>query len=125
MILNGMGGPKNTEQQAFKSARLMSAAQPEYLSTLVLSYPHGLEHFRKRFKGDFEPCEVPDLLKELKVFIEHTELEQTVFRSDHASNYLILKGTLERDKERMLDEIDAALNNPDNAGLRPEWLRGL
>ena len=99
--------------------------QPEYLSTLVLSYPHGLEHYKKRFRGEFEPCEVPDLLKELKVFIEHTELDQTIFRSDHASNYLVLKGTLGREKDRMLAEIDSALSNPNNAGLRPEWLRGL
>jgi radical SAM superfamily enzyme YgiQ (UPF0313 family) len=125
MILTGLGGKKYSHQHATNSSRVVNATQPEYLSTLVLSYPHGLEHFQKRFKGDFEPCEIRDLLKELKIFIENTELDQTVFRSDHASNYLILKGTLRRDKERMLDEIDAAMNNPDNAGLRPEWLRGL
>ncbi len=68
---------------------------------------------------------IPDLLKELRILISNTELERTVFRSDHASNYLILKGNLGHDKERMLAEIDAALENPGGAGLRPEFLRGL
>ena len=125
MILSGLGGKKYSRQHAENSARIANAIQPEFLSTLVLSFPHGLEHYKKRFKGEFDPCEIPDLLAELKVFIENTELEQTVFRSDHASNYLILKGNLGREKERMLQEIEAALANPYTAGLRPEWLRGL
>lgn len=125
MILNGLGGKKYSRQHAINSARVVNAVQPEYLSTLVLSYPHGLEHYKKRFRGDFDPCEIPDLLQELRLFIGQTELEQTVFRSDHASNYLILKGTLGRDRERMLGEIEQALEDPDGSGLRPEWMRGL
>ncbi len=125
MILNGLGGKKYSRQHAENSARVINAVQPEFLSTLVLSYPHGIEHYQKRFKGDFVPCEIPDLLEELRIFISKTELEQSIFRSDHASNYLILKGTLGREKERMLQEIDAAIANPGMAGLRPEFLRGL
>ena len=125
MILSGLGGKRYSRQHAENSAKVVNAIQPEFLSTLVLSYPHGMEHYKKRFKGDFEPCDIPDLLQELKIFIGATDLDQTVFRSDHASNYLILKGTLGREKERMLQEIDAALENPGMAGLRPEWLRGL
>ena len=125
MILNGLGGQHYSEQHAVNSAGLVNAVQPEYLSTLVLSYPNGLEHFMRRFRGDFEPCSISGLLAELKTFIEHTELEQTIFRSDHASNYLVLKGTLGRDRQRMINEINAVLNDPSGAGLRPEWLRGL
>jgi len=125
MILNGLGGKNYSRQHAENSAKLINKVQPEFLSTLVLSYPHGIEHFNKRFKGDFEPCEIPDLLQELRVLISRTELEYTTFRSDHASNYLILKGTLGREKDRMLGEIGDALNDPGAASLRPEWIRGL
>ena len=125
MILSGLGGKIYSRQHAENSAKVVNAVQPEFLSTLVLSYPHGMEHFMKRFKGEFEACEIPDLLEELKIFISNTELERSVFRSDHASNYLVLKGNLGRDIDRMLKEIDAALNDPGDAGLRPEWLRGL
>ena len=125
MILSGLGGKTFSQQHAENSAQVVNLIQPEYLSTLVLSYPHGLDHFKKRFKGEFDPCGIMDLLKELKLFISNTSLEQSVFRSDHASNYLILKGTLGRDKERLLSEIEQALANPQIAGLRPEWMRGL
>ena len=46
MILNGMGGRRYSEQHAVNSARLMNAAQPEHLSTLVVSFPAGDERYR-------------------------------------------------------------------------------
>jgi radical SAM superfamily enzyme YgiQ (UPF0313 family) len=49
MILNGMGGKRYSEQHALNSARLMSAAQPEYLSTLVVSFPTGVERYQQGF----------------------------------------------------------------------------
>ncbi len=93
------------------------------MSTLVLSYPYGEGHFEKRFNGEFEQLNTLELIQEMKTFIENLELENTVFRSDHASNYLVLKGNLNRDKQELLDRIDNALSNPDM--LRQEWMRGL
>ena len=52
-------------------------------------------------------------------------LNETVFRSDHASNYLVLKGTLGRDKETLLAQIHNAVTHPERANLRAEWMRGL
>ena len=57
--------------------------------------------------------------------LEALDLERTVFRSDHASNYLVLKGTLNRDKKRLLEQVRAAIQRPGSVALRPEWLRGL
>ncbi len=125
MILNGLGGKSFSRQHAENSAQVINMIQPEYLSTLVLSYPRGIDHFKKRFKGSFDPCDIRDLLQELMLFINTLALDQTVFRSDHASNYLVLKGILGRDKMRILSELKEALANPDSADLRPEWLRGL
>ncbi|MDZ7740699.1 MAG: radical SAM protein [Bacteroidota bacterium] len=125
MILNGLGGKKMSEQHAVQSAKLCNAVKPEFLSTLVLSYPHGKEHFNKRFKGGFEELSTTGLIREMKIFIKNLDLEKTVFRSDHASNYLVLKGNLNRDKEELLKRIEDALEDPDQVGLREEWMRGL
>lgn len=125
MILNGLGGKKYSDQHAVNSARVVNEIQPDYLSTLVLSFPFGVEHFIKRFKGDFQQMDIADLLKELKLFISETKLNNVIFRSDHASNYLVLKGILSRDKERMLKEINFAIDNPDKAFLREEKQRRL
>jgi radical SAM superfamily enzyme YgiQ (UPF0313 family) len=125
MILNGMGGKRYSKQHALNSARLMNEAQPEYLSTLVVSFPAGTERFQAGFNGEFETLDPQGLFLEMLWLLESLELEQTVFRSDHASNYLVLKGTLNRDKTRLLQAVRAALERPGSVALRPEWLRGL
>ncbi len=125
MILNGLGGRKYSEQHAINSARIVNEIQPEYLSTLVLSFPYGVAHFKKRFGGDFEELTKMELILEMGNFISGLELESTVFRSDHASNYLVLKGILNHDKDKLLKRIAKVLEDPGHAHLRPEWLRGL
>jgi radical SAM superfamily enzyme YgiQ (UPF0313 family) len=125
MILNGMGGRRYSEQHAVNSARLMNAAQPEYLATLVVSFPLGAERYQRGFGGEFEQLDQAGLFREMRTLLETLDLENTVFRSDHASNYLVLKGTLNRDRDRLLDQVHAAIERPASAALRPEWLRGL
>jgi len=125
MILNGLGGQNYSKQHALNSAKVVNEIQPEFLSTLVLSFPYGEAHFKQKFNGEYIPLNTIELIAEMKVFIETLELENTVFRSDHASNYLILKGNLNRDKEELLSRINGVLDDPDNAKLRPEWMRGL
>ena len=125
MILNGLGGSRYSEQHALNSARLMNEAQPEYLSTLVVSFPLGMERFEAGFKGEFEPLDQAGLFHEMYQLLDALDLEQTIFRSDHASNYLSLKGTLGKDKEKLLDSVRTAIERPDDANLRAEWQRGL
>jgi len=125
MVLNGLGGKNLSEQHAINSALLINKIQPEYLSTLVLSFPYGESHFKQRFDGDFQALSTVELIAEMGLFIKYLDVENTIFRSDHASNYLILKGILNRDKELLLDRINHVLDNPANAALCPEWLRGL
>jgi radical SAM superfamily enzyme YgiQ (UPF0313 family) len=125
MILNGMGGTKYSEQHAINSARLMNAAQPDYLSTLVISFPQGVERYQAAFQGEFTALDQPELFQEMRILLNELELEQTIFRSDHASNYLILKGTLGKDKQRLVKMVDTALSNPEAMPLRAEWQRGL
>lgn len=124
MILNGLGGRSLTAQHAVNSARLINATQPEYLATLVVSFPRGMERFKARYP-DFEPLDQRGLFEEMERFLSELELESTIFRSDHASNYLVLKGVLNKDKERLLAQVRTAIEAPALANLRPEWMRAL
>ncbi|MBA4242353.1 MAG: radical SAM protein [Pseudomonas sp.] len=124
MILNGLGGQVLSDQHADNSARLMNEAQPEYLSTLVVSFPMGEARFRQQF-ADYQPLTQLQLFAEVERLLQGLELQQTVFRSDHASNYLVLKGNLGRDKARLLAQVRAAIEQPQQANLRQEWQRGL
>jgi radical SAM superfamily enzyme YgiQ (UPF0313 family) len=129
MILNGLGGPKFSEQHALNSALLMNECQPDFLSTLIVSFPTGEDRFKQGFKQELDAewalMDQTALFLELKHFISNLELKNTVFRSDHASNYLPLKGTLGQDKAAMLAQIDQVLYQPGSIPLRQEWQRGL
>ena len=124
MILNGLGGPTLSFQHAANSARLANETQPEYLATLVVSFPDGDDRFRANFP-EWEPLAPHDLFVEMQHFISALELTRTVFRSDHASNWLVLKGTLGAEKQRLLDQLHTAILHPEAAPLRPAWARGL
>ncbi|MGD8910751.1 MAG: radical SAM protein [Chromatiales bacterium] len=124
MILNGLGGRPLSRQHALNSAKLMNAAQPEYLSTLVVTFPKGEARLRAGFP-DWEPLSILELMQEMETFISTLELKRTVFRSDHASNWLVLKGNLGADKAKLLKELRQAIASPDRARLRPAWARGL
>ena len=124
MLLNGLGGRVHTQQHALNSARLANLTQPEYLATLVVSFPQGEERFRSRYL-QWQPLEQQGLFVEMACLIDALELKRTVFRSDHASNWLVLKGVLGAEKDRLLHEIADAIHQPDATSLRAAWQRGL
>ncbi|MCP4218712.1 MAG: radical SAM protein [bacterium] len=105
MIVNGLAGLQYSEQHAVHSAQLLNRIQPRFLSTLVLMLPDGAEGYNREFKGNYVHMELLDLLKEMEIFLGNLELERTIFRSDHASNYLALKGVLSRDKSKLLQTL--------------------
>ena len=124
MILNGLGGRSLSVQHAEQSAQLMNDSQPEYLSTLVVSFPMGETRFRAGF-ADYQPLDQHGLFLEVERLLQRLELRDTVFRSDHASNYLVLKGTLGADKARLLAQVRQAIEQPQAVRVRQEWQRGL
>jgi len=129
MILNGLGGPELSRQHAINSAKLMNEAQPNFLSTLVVSFPLGEVRFAEKFTQaslkPFRQLTQQELFTEMETLLSELDLKQTIFRSDHASNYLVLKGVLGDDKEALLSQVRQALQQPSDANLRQEWQRGL
>ena len=62
------------------------------------------------------------ILRETELLLQHIDSEGSVFRMNHASNYLTLKGTLNQDRDAMLERVRKGL---EGYGLRPEYLRAL
>lgn len=121
MILNGIGGKTFSRQHALASARLVNDTQPDYLATLVLTFYRGREKFEAGFDHRFDELDTVDLCKEMKILLEATELENTIFRSDHVSNHMVLKGVLGKDKYRLLEQIDTSIAYFNN---HPEFEHG-
>jgi radical SAM superfamily enzyme YgiQ (UPF0313 family) len=109
MILNGIGGKDLSRQHALASARLANDTQPDYLATLVLTFYKGREKFEAGFDNHFEELGTLELCDEIGTLIEATRLESTIFRSDHVSNHMVLKGVLGKDKQRLLNQINESI----------------
>ena len=124
-VIIGLGGKKRWRQHAINTGKAASAMNPAYFSALTLMVvPNSpLDGMVKR--GEFDPVTDPmELLKELDLMIRNIDAPgPVVFRTNHASNYLALRGTLPRDKENLLKTIESALNDPSR--LRSESVRGL
>jgi len=108
MVINGIGGRKHSEQHALESARLVNQVQPNYLATLVLTFYRDRQKVIDGYDADFSELNTAELCREMELFIGATELEKTIFRSDHISNHLILRGVLGKDKKTMLAQIKEA-----------------
>lgn len=121
--INGLGGRKLKEVHAADTGRVLSAMKPQYIGLLTLMIEEGtiLEEMVK--KGEFDLLDADEILEEIKIILQNCDCPGSVFRANHASNYLPLKGVLNEDKEEMIEKIDRALLGKE--GLKPEWMRGL
>ncbi|MDC7125677.1 MAG: radical SAM protein [Spirochaetales bacterium] len=124
-IVTGLGGQDLWQEHIEQSARLVSESTPDYLSTLSLMMDRAsLSEFKKAFGEDFTEQDDEGMLREDRLLISEIEPQHDlVFRSNHASNALALKGTLPEDGDNLLATIDAALDG--KLCTRPGWMRGL
>lgn len=122
IFLLGLGGRKQWRENAIDSAKAVSQMNPNYLSALTVTVVPGTPLARQLRSGEFELPEPAEFAAELRLFLEQVDVKATVFRSNHASNYVPLDGRLPRDKERMVAELTEAIKLH---RFKPEYLRGL
>lgn len=123
--LLGLGGTELSAEHAEETGRVVSSMDPEYFSMLTVMLIPGTELHRQWRQGTFVLPDPEALLCELRQVIAATDgLSRCVFRTNHASNYLPLAGTLSRDKVELLAAIDDALAQGPSV-LRPEAWRAL
>ncbi len=122
IALLGIGGVELSAEHAEQTGRVVSAMDPRYLSLLTLMLVPGTELHRQWQAGDFQMLEPEQLLAEMRGVVTHLDgLSRCIFRTNHASNYLPLAGTLSRDKDRLLATLDAALAEGRLAWRPEEW----
>ena len=134
-FINGLGGanqPEISEKHAIESADLVNKICPDddrvwYIAFLTLMIPLGTELFKRMIKNEFQEMSSVEILQELKVFIKNIQFQNKnancVFRSNHASNYLPIKGILDREKDIILGNINYGLTHIEF--LRPDFFRAL
>ncbi len=107
-LISGLGGRKFLKEHAINSAHLISEIKPEYLGFLTLMIEEEADLYKKIRAGEMELLQPEDVMEEMRLFLEHVDSEGTVFRSNHASNYVMLKGTLNKDRDLMLAQVKKA-----------------
>lgn len=119
--ITGLGGPELMEAHAVDTARALNAMNPEYIGILTLVVEDGTPLQDWVREGKFHLLTPAQVLQETKLMVESFDSPGSVFRMNHASNYLSLKGTLNEDKEAMLAQIRRAERHMET--LRPEGWR--
>lgn len=107
-LISGLGGRGKVEEHALSCARLVTAMNPEYASFLTLRLYEGTPMYEDVVAGRFERITADEIADEMKLFLEHVDSPGTVFRTNHASNYVVLAGNLNEDIPEMLDTLEAA-----------------
>lgn len=109
-IISGLGGMERLEEHAIESAKVISCIKPEYVSFLTLLLEQGTPLYCDWKAKKFHPLEEPDeIFREMKLFIKNVNSEGTIFRANHASNYIPLAGNFNKDKKLLLDQIERAI----------------
>ncbi len=121
-VLTGIGGKERSYENARNTARLLNSINPKYTGVLTYMPVPNTPLYHKIKRGEFLLPNAIENLLELRWMVERLEA-RTIFRCNHASNYLPLKGTLPDDRDKLLKAIDYAIAHPEV--LKPEWLRGL
>ncbi len=121
--ITGLGGPELLEEHAVETARAFNGMNPEYVGLLTLMVEPGTPLYDWVRDGSFRLLDRVQVLEETRLLVSALDSPGSVFRMNHASNYLSLRGTLNADKEAMLSEIARA--GADLSRLRPEGWRAL
>ena len=120
--ISGLGGTEMWKEHAIDTAKAFSRMKPDYIGLLTLMFEGDVPLRRECEEGKFHLLTAPQVAKETLLMLEHIDSEGSVFRSNHASNYLTLKGTLNRDREAMCEQIRRAL---ERGGYKKEYFRAL
>lgn len=122
-VISGLGGKQYTQEHAVETGRVLSAMNPDYIGVLTLLVDEMADIYHMIETGSFQLLSSQEVLDELFLMMSGIEVEDCMFRSNHASNYFALAGDLPTDKGRLLEEIKMAMK--DEEILRAEGLRGL
>ena len=110
-LISGLGGRGKVKEHARSCARLISAINPEYASFLTLRLYEGTPMYDDVVSGRFERITPDEIIDEMTEFLQNVDSPGTVFRTNHASNYVVLKGDFNRDIPAMLKQLEQVKKN--------------
>jgi radical SAM superfamily enzyme YgiQ (UPF0313 family) len=124
-VILGLGGIKGSARHVSETARILTEMDPDYAGALTLTLIPETPIYKELERGEFELITPFDSLQELKGMVEQSTFTNCFFSSMHASNYFSIRGTMPKDKAKVLKQLNTILSSKDPRLLRPEYMRGL
>jgi len=126
MVLLGLAGKgSRSHEHALATAQITNEMKPQYLAALTVTPVPGTALFKQVQEGKFQVLDAFETLEEMKIIFENISIDNLRFVGSHASNYLPIQGTLQKDKAAMVQMVDKVLQSKDTRYLRNEKMRGL
>jgi radical SAM superfamily enzyme YgiQ (UPF0313 family) len=126
MVLLGLAGKgEASKRHALATARICNEMKPHYLAALTVTPVPGTVLYLQVQQGEFALLDSFETLEEMKQIFENITADNIKFVGTHASNYMSITGTLQRDKEKMIKMVDDVLKTRDESLIRPDHMRGL
>jgi len=126
MVLLGIAGRgERSREHAIATAEITNNMKPRYLAALTYTPVPHTPLFSKVTSGLFELPDPFETLEEMKLIFENITIDNLKFVGAHASNYLPVSGTLQKDRQKMLGIVNTVLQTRDMSALRSESMRGL
>lgn len=113
-FISGLAGKDGWEDHAIQTGTMITEMNPSYVGLLTLIVEPNVPMFDDIQSGKLRLLSPEEVMQETLLMLEHTDVDKKcVFRSNHASNYVSLRGDLPQDKEKMMDMLKKAMNNHD------------
>ncbi len=112
-VISGLGGQEQSEHHARETAKVLNQMQPNYLGLLTLLLDQDTPINQWVQSGDFKLLTPVEAVQETYWLLEDLNLDNCMFRSNHASNYLALAGNLPQDKAALMEELKNILESPE------------
>jgi len=122
-LISGLGGKQLWKEHALESAKAINKMKPDFLGLLTLMVEPGTKLYEEVSEGSFKLLTPQEIAAETLELLKNLDCEGCIFRSNHASNYLSLKGTLNRDRELLINQLQEAIEG--ELDFKEEYLRGL
>lgn len=123
-FISGLAGPDDWEEHAIETGKMIAEMNASYVSllTLMLQPPAPLlDDYRD---GKFKLLTAEEVLAETCLMLQYARPSKPcVFRSNHASNYVSLRGNLPMDNESMIASLKRCMK--DRGLLKDERFRML
>lgn len=123
-FISGIGGRDGWEDHAIQTGTMISEMEPSYVGLLTLMTEKGTPIVDDIQSGKFQLLTAEEVVAETLLLLKNTDVKRTcVFRSNHASNYVSLRGNLPQDKDKMTAMLRRAME--DSNMLKDERFRML